>query len=109
MPFTTLLEDTVTVYRLVSVSDKETYSLVGSLTCNMQEASKEQALLSGGAYGQTWNLYADDDADLQPADKIEFNDGVETVTMYVREFRRLTTGGRIQHIEAVCTQALKDT
>lgn len=106
MPFTDLLVDTIAIHRLtITAGDKQNYVFSHNLTCNMQASSKEQALLSAGQYGKAWNMYADQDADVLPTDKVIYDDGQEVFTLYVTEFRRLTIGN-YPHIEAILNETL---
>ena len=101
MAFSSFLTDNVEVFRLSSTLDRETYSSNGFIDCQIQASSREMSILSGGAYGKTFNLYADADVDLIPTDKVIFG----TITLYVRNMRILDIGNH-PHIEAVLTETL---
>jgi len=73
------LKDTVTVNRLASATDKESYSANGTLTGHLQPLDTETSVLLGSQAGQAFALYTETGVDLLVTDKVTI--GTDTYTI----------------------------
>lgn len=64
------LDKTVSVYRLSLVSDKESYSLNGTVTGHLQPMDAQTAVLGGSTPGQAFRLFTEQGVDVQVSDKV---------------------------------------
>jgi len=75
MSFLNLLNKKVIVARLSAVSgDKTSYTTVTAEYVNIQRMSDEKAVMVGGAIGQTFRLYANENADIEKGDQLKDTD-----------------------------------
>lgn len=79
------LDKTVSVYRFALVSDKESYSLNGTVTGHLQPMDTQTAILQGETPGQAFTLYTDQGVDMRVSDKITI-DSVNYIVSGKEEF-----------------------
>lgn len=73
------LDKTVSVYRLSLTSDKESYSLNGTVTGHLQPMDAQMAVMGGDAPGQAFRVFTQQGVDMKVSDKIT----IDSVTYIV--------------------------
>lgn len=79
------LDKTVSVYRFALVSDKEAYSLNGTVSGHLQPMDAQTAIMQGDTPGQAFRLFTDQGVDMKVSDKVVI-DSVSYVVSGKEEF-----------------------
>jgi hypothetical protein len=90
---------TISVYRLTDASDKESYSLDGTIKGYLTPISAEDAMLTEGNPAQTYKLITDYSSDIQRGDKLTY-DGADYIVSGIQRH----DFGATRRTEAICQQ-----
>lgn len=98
-----LATNTMIISRMTAVSGyKQTFSTVTACQGALQPLSQADAQLFDGAFGRTFQFFADPTVDIQEGDRLRDSSGIDYRVRKGGVVRRTSPGGNIDFIKVIC-------